>query len=663
MKYKLLVMPILFVLLQLGFAPPLSAQEEGSLFLPTDPQPSKKTVLELTQKNLALSLYEDHTLVKGVYHLVNPTEKAVRATLWIPVPHTSSEDPATTGGKPYFIAANDSFEYNASYNIKKQAYSWEITLEPNAELDLSLTYKFESISPNKIVFSGYHPAKNSFWAAEKGAATVTVDLNEIHPAMFSDIRPRDFHFQDDTMVWKWNDASEIEDIFIKINLKADRELWEDNLSGEHKTLLRGYLAHHYYLEAAALFRKIADRIDPGAREPFRIAQAYYLKKAGNTEEAKMIWLSLYEDEATSPIVYWEVGHLYSRVPGKLLDLYDQARELQVHPLIQGWLAAQIPSGKIKPARPEISLLKAELGEGNTGYTVSCNVTDPDGDIETIILEYNWEDGPVQTKVFQLQPYQYEYFPLFFIPAADRSMQRLYYEFKTADAYHHQVTTGNKDVFFLSSQLSFEIPKLRYSGANLVLGDYAEKDRDELARWFNSYLRMVKETRFIPLTSGNTYPYIVFLGKPNSLTQQYGGPFFFSYTPAPFNFEETNLQLHRYFLSSLYGKGWQTLPQQQLEQLGNALMLGKGSYVLMLKYLQDKKPNIFYGLLVSIGEGKSWSQALQDLYGMTQTEVRLRSMWYAYGSFVFAFVLIVLFAWLGKTGYLVRFIQYIKARSS
>jgi hypothetical protein len=192
-----------------------------------------------------------------------------------------------------------------------------------------------------------------------------------------------------------------------------------------------------------------------------------------------------------------------------------------------------------------------------------------------------------------------------------------------------------------------------------LGEYTPEEQDKVYKWFKSYMKMAKEAGFVPIEAKS--PYFIFLGEFHEITRNYQGPFFMMYTPAPFAPDQTKLAVHRYFLSYWYGPGWHTLPAKEAEELGDALLLGKGYYVQSLKYLNHKDPKKFAMLLAKMGEGKDWVSSLQEVFNLTPTSLFFRVIWYVYGNMVLAFVIIITFAWLGKTGHLVRFVHMLKSK--
>jgi hypothetical protein len=93
------------------------------------------------------------------------------------------------------------------------------------------------------------------------------------------------------------------------------------------------------------------------------------------------------------------------------------------------------------------------------------------------------------------------------------------------------------------------------------------------------------------------------------------------------------------------------------------MLGKTIYVPFCKYLQNKDGQLFYALLCKIGEGTDWATALTLVYQLTPFQLVLRTVWQIIGSYVFALMIIISLAWLGKHGYITRFVQKLQSSRS
>jgi hypothetical protein len=272
-------------------------------------------------------------------------------------------------------------------------------------------------------------------------------------------------------------------------------------------------------------------------------------------------------------------------------------------------------------------------------------------VDKILVRYHWDNQPLIEKEINIQPFQYatsinQLFP------APGSLQRLYYELIAISSDGTVVSSDKKEVFYFNSQITGDT--YMRIGANLVLGDYTSVEYNKVFKWFISYLKMAKEAQFVPIE--NKSPYIIFLGTDHDFIKNYQGPDFILYTPAPFSPTITRIPVHRYFLSYWYGPGWKSLDAKELEPLGDALLLGKGRYVQSLKYLQKKDPLKFAALLNKIGQGSNWTQALAEVFGLSMTALYIRTFWFAYGYSILALLIIIVFAWLGKMGYLIKILH-------
>lgn len=616
--------------------------------IPGDPVPISRTPLEIKERKLELILFEDLITVESSFTLNNPTDRKRKIRLRFPL---APVDYVNTEAEFQALAKDE--EIKTSYNTKEKAYYWDITLEPSEELELKLKYPLKVVTDNnQNLILSYSAPLSPLWAGqEKIKSSLSLIMKEIHPGQISDIKPETYKILRDSLDWSWEGPLN-EKITVTASINKELNRWIQPLTPEDRAYLGRLLEIRDYLGIAKLFNKKSSTAKKEEREDFQVAKAYYLTKAqGNAGE---LWEDLYQDKALSSRVYWELGKEYEGQIGKLLELYQRVKEFQVHPLTQSWLAAQIPSSRIKLNPPEFVLATAHLEEDNSGLVVKGHFSDKDGDIEQLILKYHWEDEAAQEISFPLEPFHYDYTPSQFIPAKN-SLQRLFYEFIILDKAGKQTTSGTKESFYLNSEIYSETYML--DGANLVLGDYPPDQQDEVRKWFMSYLKMAGEAQFVPIKAKS--PYFIFLGQEHDFINTYSGPHFIMYTPVPFSPEATKLHVHRYFLSHWYGQGWQNPPDNELNQLGDALLLGKGRYAMVMKYLLDKDVHKFADLLGTIGQGVSWKQALLDVYLMPFWIIQLKTIWFIYGNMVLAVLIIISFAWLGKSGYLIRIINFFR----
>lgn len=644
MKFKACLFLILLTLFAgLSIFCPLKALAKE---LPGDPLPTARTPVEIRERKLEFALYEDVVSAHGTYTLYNPSSRKARIRLRFPLSPVESED-AEEGLKAWWAGE----EIKLSYSAREKAYQWDITLEPLEELNLRLRYPLRGhINENGLLALLYSTSVSSLWAGnEKTKSSLSLLMAEIHPGQINNIKPGTYKILGNFLVWNWEGVLK-EKIIVTGSTTKEKDRWIQTLNQEDKEQLEVLLEAKDYPEISRFFNDKSTNAKKEDREDLQVAEAYYLTKAEKI--AYPLWENLYQEKALSSRVYWELGKLSAGQTEKLQDLYQRAKELQVHPLTQAWLATQLPSSKLKLSPPEFVLATAQLEEGNSGLIVKGHFSDRDGDIEQILLKYHWEDEPEEEISFSLEPFHYDYTPSQLIPAK-KSLQRLFYEFIVLDRTGNETATGTKKSFYLNSEINSETYML--DGATLVLGDYPPAEQDEVRKWFMSYLKMAGEAQFIPVKAQN--PYFIFLGKNHDFISNYKGPHFIIYTPAPFSPEAARLHVHRYFLSSWYGLGWQELPSKDLEQLGDALLLGKGRYTLVMRYLLHRDEHKFAELLGAIGQGKNWNQALLDVYQMPLWKVQINTIWFTSGNIVLAVFFIISFAWLGKTGYLVRMIRF------
>lgn len=618
----------------------------------TEPRPLAKTQAVLKDKQLTLTWKEEKTLVKGVYHLVNPTNKKIRLTMGMPQVWPPAEKNADETVLPILQVNLGTTEVRIRYNERKRLYYWEIPLESGEELTLNVEYNVPNTGlKDGSITTGYLPAPGGLWSEEPATTPLTLILDEVYLGVVTGIEPKNYKFQGNSMIWELPLENSL---LLTANPAQETSKWESLLDDQDCLHLRELEKEGYLASAANMMESMWQKAPKEHKDAFREGQAYYLERAGLPEQAQTIWEELLDHESVYPRVYWQLGLKYAQQPGRLFDLYQQVKEQQVHPLIQQWLATKLPPTKLKLNPPEFTATTASLENGKNGLFIRSKAIDRDGDISQLLLRYRWEDQPFEEKSLDNLPFTYEQELAHFIPAP-LSLQRLYYEVIVVDSSHHRISTGQKETFYLNAEIPSETYLLR--GANLVLGDFSPEEDDKVYKWFTSYLKMAREAKFVPIEAKS--PYFIFLGNPHSIIEQYQGPLFIKHAPPPFSPEAVKSDVHGYFLSYWYGPGWRNLSPEQLSSLGDGLMLGRGPYVLSLKYLKHQNPERFAILLSSVGQGADWTHALLDVYGLSPVETRIRATWYAYGSQVLAVVIILIFAWLGKTGYLVRCIQYFK----
>ncbi len=640
---------------------PAQAADPAAPVLATNPQPSKKTPIELRESSVQLDWYEERVNINGVYRLVNPTDKKITLTMQL---QTNSVPDVTVIRKPMdtpqqqplLTTVYEKQVIEARYEKNKKRYLWEITFAPEEELDLLTAYAIINDSAGDgLNVTGFSRPAATLWGSDSQPCTILINLVEIHPGQITSIQPKSYRFSNNALVFGLQpSATAADDIRVAADVYKEKSLWETLLTEKERNQLGEFHKSGDFLPAANLFAKVSESAPSTEKEALLIGQAYYLEKAQKQAEAEEIWKELYDNESKSPRVYWSLGKLNAKQPSKIKTFYNKVKELEVHPLIQSWLLAQLPDYTVIPALPEITNTSLSFEESKNGITLKSKVTDKDGDIKKATLTYHWENDTVMEYTFSLHPYRYEYELDYFIPATG-ALKWLYYELVVTDENNNMVSSGQGEAFYLNEYLPSETVAL--PGAILVMADYEPAEQDKVYKWFKSYLKMAKEAEFVPVETKS--PYFIFLGKKHQFVENYKGQLFVQYTETPFVPGSVENNIHRYFLSSFYGAGWNTLPEKELNTLGDGLMLGKGMSVLTLKYLQAKDDHLFAALLAAIGQGQEWTPAIQEIFKLSPARLRINVLWHAYGNVVLAVIIIFFLAWLGKTGYLVRFVQYLR----
>lgn len=647
-----LIILMLVVSLFLGLAPaPAMAESNNTMTSARDTAPLARTLIELRDKTTTLTWGEEQLEVSIVYELLNPTNKKIRLPMTLPYVQNSS---SPTTYYPLVSVGQDSIKTH--YNSRSRAYNWDLTLEAGEELTLVIGYSIPSqLDQAGLVMADFVPSPDMLWAKQPAHTTMDLQLKEINPGQIKEIQPSSYKFQGNYLTWTWSQG-QAEQILVKADILSEKKNWQSLIPHDDRVKLNTLTASKDYLSVAELFRVKVQSADRETRLQLKEAQAYYLDKAGQTEDAKVIWEDLYEDKSRAPRVYWAMGQTWQKQNGKILELYQRVKELQISPLLQDWLATQLPPNKLKPLAPENLAVAVNIDGNHEGLILNVKANDKDGDIEKVVFRYHWEDQKVEEKVINLKSFQYEHTPSLFIPSPG-PLKRLFYEVIVFDKTGNQATTSEKEDFYLNNQLVSNTSPLL--GAMLVLADYTPSEQDKVYKWFLSYVKMANEADFVPVEQRR--PYFIFLGQSHAFISEYHGPLFIMHTPTPFSPTATRLNVHRYFLSYWYGPGWNMLPEAELGQLGDALMLGKGRHVMVLKYLAEEDPKKFADLLGTIGQGRGWPQALTEVYQMNYWEAQARAVWFAYGNMVIAVFLIIGFAWLGKAGQITRMINYFREK--
>ena len=663
-KRKYLLLLLLFLGISCGVLPvpvlgttPTSTAINTIENLPQDIFPLSKTKIKLSKQKITLDWYENTTIVKGSYHLVNPEDKTVKLKLGLNIPVPDNVRNNQDENSPLLVYYQEE-EITANYNQKLNSYVWEIQIEPSAEVELGILYTLQhGVNEQQSHQTGFHfpTAKNKFWSNESYDFSLTLNFKDTHPGQIIKLEPNNYFFQGDSLLWAWEATEEKKDIIINTDTQGESKDWLALLSTKDKKQLLTWASQGYYYEAASFIEsKYYNFTKTEEKQLILLGQAYYLQKAGDERRSLKIFTDLVNDDAPFPRAYWEVGKSYEENPNKLTNLFSQIQELQIHVLLQPWLITKLPADKVKLSSPEVTIKYADTNEGRKGIIIKSLVTDKDGDITKISLRYNWEGEKGEEINFDIKPFQYNYDLLHFT-LAPGPFKQLFYQFEITDSAGHKVTTEMKEAFYLNEEIKSDTYILE--GANLILGNYTTEEQTKVHRWFKSYLKMANDAGFVPVEVRS--PLLIFMGQEHDFFKEYQGPLFVYYTPTPFSPNATRIPVHRYFLGYWYGQGWHTLPLNELTMLGDALMLSKGWHAQIFSYLQNKDHQLFAQLLCTIGEGKNWTEALSTTYHLTPFSLNLLTIWYFIGNYVLAFTLIILFAWLSKNGHLNRLIQHFK----
>lgn len=618
---------------------------------PQDIYPLEKTAVELREEKISLDWSDISTNVQADYTLVNPRDTATKVKIGLP-----NITPALQ------VYRNEEI-IEAGFDARLNIHMWELKLEAGEEIHLQIIYTLDNFLDEQGIFkTGYrfNADKSALWAETTSPSfSLTLNFANTHPGQILKLTPQYYRFEGNSLVWEQSADHEKEDILILANPQEEINSWQNLLSATEKTALQNLLTAENY-KAVANFLEIKSREMKNSREKnlMKLGRAYYLKKAGFTRQALSVYENLADKEESYPRTYWELGKTYAKSPGKLLNLLNQISELKVHALLQPWIIAQLPPEEVRFSPPEITIKYTDTNINRKGITIKSFLTDRDGDIDKVTLCYNWEGEETQEIVLQAQQFNYEYEPVYFVPAPG-PLRRLYFEIKAVDFQGNTATTGLKEAFYLNENLQSETFVL--NGANLILMDYTPQEQNKLYAWFKSYLNIAKEVGFVPIEAKS--PLFIFMGKEYDFMQNPQGDLFMHYTPAPFTPGETKIAVHRHYLSYWFGPGWSTLPEKELSAFGDTLMLGKTIYVPFCKYLQNKDGQLFYALLCKIGEGTDWATALTLVYQLTPFQLVLRTVWQIIGSYVFALMIIISLAWLGKHGYITRFVQKLQSSRS
>lgn len=636
--------------------------------LPQDIFPLDNTKIELREQKITIDWSEKNTIVKGSYHFINPENKTARLKLGISIPLQNTEannseinisEKTNVPESPINVFYQEE-DISATYNHKIKAYVWEMQIEPYAEVDLGILYTLENkIDAQGLHMTGYHfPLdKNKIWPNESYDFSFTLNFRDTQPGQITKLEPNNYSFEGNSLQWKWQTSEGKEDIIICADLLQESQDWLELLSTKEQKHLVTLTSLENYQEAASFFeKKYYNFTKTKEKQLIKLAQAYYWQKEGNTGKSLEIYTDLVNDDALFPRAYWEVGKAQEQNTNKLIALLEQIQDLKIHALLQPWLITKIPAEKTKQSPPEIAIKYADTNEGRKGIVIKSHLTDKDGDITKIILRYHWEGETEKETIFDIKPFQYDYDLLYFT-IAPSSFKQLFYQFIITDSTGHEVTTEKKEAFYLNEEINSNTYIL--NGATLILGDYTSEEETKVHRWFKSYLKMANEAGFVPVEARN--PLLIFMGQKHDFFQDYQGPLFVYHTPTPFSPNITKIPVHRYFLGYWYGQGWHTLPLHELTTLGDALMFNKGWHARIFSYLQNKDSQLFAELLCTIGEGKNWAEALKATYHLTPLKLNILTIWYFIGNYVLALTLIILFAWLSKTGYLMQLIQHFKTK--
>ena len=619
-------------------------ETDFSRTFPHDIFPLSKTKIQLRKQNITLDWFEKTTNVQGTYSLVNPGKTKIKLKIGLPKISPSLK-----------VYCNEE-EIKTNYNTTLNAYVWELKLNPEEEVILKTSYLLLNETNEQGVFkTGYrfNPDKSALWGNPSSDFSLMLNFHDTHPGQILNLEPCKYQFQGDALVWNQNSQQPKEEIIITANLQAEINSWQNILSAADRKQLFAFTSQEQNLEAATFLEKMSrDAKNTEEKRLLKLGQAYFLEKAGFSKKALPLFSDLVDYEEPYPRAYWALGKSLNQHPGKLLDLLNQIRDLQLHPLLQPWLIAKLPPEKVKLSPPEITIKYTDTNKTRKGINIKSHLTDKDGDLAQITLHYHWEGEQEETVDLPTPPFNYTYEPLYFT-AAPGPFKRLFYEIKATDYAGHEVTSGKKEVFYLDE--NFQSETFILDGANLILADYPRQEQNKVYGWFKSYLKIAKEVGFVPIEAKS--PLFIFMGKNHEFIKDYQGVLFMYYTPTPFSPSNTRIPVHRYFLSCWYGSGWNSLSENELITFGDALLLGRNWYAQAFRYLLKKDDKLFSNLLCQIGEEKSWSDALMFSYQLTPLQLHLLTIWQIIGNYVLALIIIICFAWLGKNGYITKLLRY------
>ncbi|PKM86119.1 MAG: hypothetical protein CVU87_13090, partial [Firmicutes bacterium HGW-Firmicutes-12] len=443
---------IIFILSLVIFCSSLSITAEASStqldLLPVAPRPTSATSIQLTNISLELNLFEDTTNIQGSYTLINPTEDPFVLSLSLPAYSALYPKDYT----PFLSVRVADTDVSYVFDETKDVFQWEVAFEPNEERILNFEYNFpNSLSDEGILTTGFDLTPEDLWFSTTDKSSLFLQLHDINPGLIREIQPQSYSLIGNTLVWAWNSSPDCKEIIVRADVLTEKSKWEQSFTEKELLRLDQFLSNRYYLSAAFFYENKYKSAPSNEQASLLLGQAYYLEKAGKHEDATHIWNDLYDDNISSPYIYWYLGKEYALKSSKLYGLYDQVSDLQIHPLLQRWLANQLPSILVKQSLPKIVATSANVDNDLDGLVISGTFTDLDGDIESITLRYRCEENAYIEKTFELEPFQYTHTISYFIPMAD-SMQKLYYEFIVFDSSQTPISSDNKEVFYLTSEI-------------------------------------------------------------------------------------------------------------------------------------------------------------------------------------------------------------------
>jgi len=211
MKSRQLILYILIICLGSTFIHfPVQAANASAPVLATNPQPSKKSPIELRESSIQLNWYEERVDMKGGYRLVNPADKKITLTMQLQTNSALSAPLVTVVRKPHETSQQQPLlttvykkqVIETQYEKYRNRYLWEFTFAPKEELDLLMEYPISNdVTGDGLNIAGFSRPRTKLWGSDKEPCTVVINLVEIHPGLLSSIQPNTYKFTNNALVF------------------------------------------------------------------------------------------------------------------------------------------------------------------------------------------------------------------------------------------------------------------------------------------------------------------------------------------------------------------------------------------------------------------------------------------------------------------------------